>query len=251
MAKQTLLQMVQDILSDSDGDEVNSISDTLEGTQCAKVIRSVYRDIVEEYELQATEVAFQLTASGDNTLPTLMTVPTHISEITEIQYNKTTGTVPEFTTVGWIEPSEFLKRVSNNDSSQSNYQNMTDPDTGFVYSIRNDLAPSCWTSFDGGDTLIFDSFDSDVDTTLQSSKTQCLGRQRFDLTIADTTTVDLPEQQQQLLYNEARELFFELYKDGAPRGVNERARFSRMRMKERQVKFKTPPIDRLPDYGRK
>ena len=65
MAKDTLIELVQDILSDSDGDEINSISDTIEGQQCATVIRRIYQDIIETYDLQGTETAFKLEASGD------------------------------------------------------------------------------------------------------------------------------------------------------------------------------------------
>jgi hypothetical protein len=251
MAKDTLIELVQDILSDSDGDEINSISDTIEGQQCATVIRRIYQDIIETYDLQGTETAFKLEASGDADLPTLMRVPSDISDVYEVRYNTSIDAIPIYTVIPYTTPSDFLTRVANNDSSQPNYQDMIEPEGGFTLSIRNDQAPSMWTSFDGGDTLLFNSFDSDVDSTLQTSKTQCLGRKRFDLVIADTTVIDLPEQLQQLLYNEAREMFFELYKDGAPRAVNERARYSRMKMKERHTKFEAPPIERLPDYGRK
>ena len=42
MAKMTLLAMVQDILNDMDGDEVNSISDTVEAEQVAQIIKTTY-----------------------------------------------------------------------------------------------------------------------------------------------------------------------------------------------------------------
>jgi hypothetical protein len=252
MAKQTLLEMVQDLLSDSDGDEINSISDTIEGQQAATVIRQCYRDIVETYDLQAIEVAFQLSASGTSARPTHMTVPSEIFDITVVRYDtRLDGDPPAYTTIGYVTPEEFLDAVSNNDSTATYYQNVTDPETNFVLSIRNNKAPGMWTSLDGGDTLIFDSFDSDVDSTLQTSKNQCLGRKRNDLTIADTSTIDLPEQLQQLLYNDARELYFDLYKEGAPRKVGEKARYSRMKAKERKTKIATPASLNLPDYGRK
>jgi len=38
MAKKTVLDMVQDILSDMESDEVNSISDTTEALQVAQII---------------------------------------------------------------------------------------------------------------------------------------------------------------------------------------------------------------------
>lgn len=253
MAKPTLLEMVQDILSDIDGDEVNDISDTIEATQVANVIRNTYRSIVEEFDLAAIEVAFQLEASTTSTRPTHMTIPSSIFDVKSIRYDVRTDVTasPRYVEIPYATKAEFLDRTSNNDSDDAEYQNVTDPDSGFVLSIRNNQAPSMWTSLDGGDTIIFDSFDNTVDSAMQSSKTQCLGSKRNDLTLASTSTIDLPETMQQLVYNEAREMCMELYKDGAPRKVNEASRRSKMKAKERRNKIDLSPAPNLPDYGRK
>lgn len=253
MAKPTLLEIVQDLLSDMGADEINSIDDTLESMQVATVVRNAYRSIVEEYDLQAVETAFQLEASGTTARPTHMSVPSAVFQVTSVRYNcaGNGATSPAFRELPYVTPTEFLDLVSNNNSSDATYQNVTDPESNFVLSICNNRAPGVYTSFDGGDTLVFDAFDSAVDATLQASKTQCIGQKRNDLTIADSSLVDLPETMHQLLYNEARELCFELFMDGAPRKVNETARISRMRAKERKNKLRTPARLTLPDYGRK
>jgi len=46
MAKMTVLEIVQDILNDIDGDEVNSIDDTLESEQVAQIVKSTYDAII-------------------------------------------------------------------------------------------------------------------------------------------------------------------------------------------------------------
>lgn len=253
MAKPTLLEIVQDLLSDMDADEVNAISDTLEAMQVATVVRNAYRSIVEEYDLQAVETAFQLTASGTTARPTHMTVPSSVFQVNTVRYNCAGSGAgsPAYREIPYVTPSEFLDLVSNNDSDGATYEDVTDPESNFVLSICNNRAPGVYTSFDGGDTLVFDAYDNTVDSTLQTSKTQCIGQKRNDIAIDDDTLVDLPETMHQLLYNEARELCFELFKDGAPRKVNETARISRMRAKERKNKLKTPARLTLPDYGRK
>lgn len=252
MAKPTLLEMVQEILSDIDGDEVNDIGDTIEATQIATVIRNTYRSIVEEFDLQAIEAAFQLQASGTSTRPTHMSIPSDIFDVKLVRYDtRKSGGTPQYTEMPYVPPKEFLIRTSNNDSASAVYQDVTDPESGFILSIRNNRAPSMWTTLDGGETLIFDSFDSSVDSTLQTSKTQCLGSKRNDLTLASTSVLSLPETMQQLVYNEAREMCMELYKDGAPRKVNEASRRSKMKAKERRNKVDLPPAINLPDYGRK
>lgn len=253
MAKPNLLEYVQGILSDMDADEVSSIADTIEAQQVAHVVRSIYRQVVEEYDLQGNEIGFQLEASGTTTRPTHMMVPTTIFDVAHVAYDvrNSASDAPAFTTIPYATNEEFLQRVSNNDLTAAEYDTVTDPTTGFVFGIRNNRAPSMWTSLDGGETLIFDSYNSAVDSTLQTSKTQCLGRKRLDISITDTAELSLPENLSQLVYNEAREVCFELFKDGAPRVVNERARFSRMKAKERQAKISKPRHMTLPDYGRK
>ena len=114
-----------------------------------------------------------------------------------------------------------------------------------------DTNPSCWTTFDGN-TYIFDSYDNTIDTTLQSSKTQAYGQKSQELTIADTTTVDLPQELYILLRNQARETCFELFKDGAPakiRRMAERARVRANRLKT-STNLGREVHDRV-DYGRK
>lgn len=86
MAEFTLLQMVQNVLSRLDSDEVNSISDTTESMQVANIIQNKYYDILARGELPEHTQLFQLTPSGDSTKPTLMYVPAGVSRIDWIKY---------------------------------------------------------------------------------------------------------------------------------------------------------------------
>ena len=43
----TLLEIVQDILSDMDSDEVNSINDSVESLQVAQIVKTAYYNIVD------------------------------------------------------------------------------------------------------------------------------------------------------------------------------------------------------------
>ena len=47
----TLLDVVQTILAEVDGDAVSSISDTVEATQIATLARTVYAELVTELDL--------------------------------------------------------------------------------------------------------------------------------------------------------------------------------------------------------
>ena len=46
MAKLTVLEIVQNILSDLNSEEVNSISDTIEADQVAEIVKTTYLDLV-------------------------------------------------------------------------------------------------------------------------------------------------------------------------------------------------------------
>jgi len=86
MAELTLLQMTQNILSALDSDEVNSISDTVESMQVARIIQNKYYDLTTRGDLPEQQILLQLEASGDATKPVLMLVPATTSKIEWIKY---------------------------------------------------------------------------------------------------------------------------------------------------------------------
>lgn len=83
---QTVLDMTQTILSALNSDSVNSISDTSESMQVARIIQNKYYDILGRGDLPEQQMLMQLTASGDSTKPVLMTVPSGVLRIDWIKY---------------------------------------------------------------------------------------------------------------------------------------------------------------------
>jgi len=73
--KYTLLELVQNILSSMDSDEVNSIVDTVEAQQVVAIVKTVYNDILTRGELNVQKTLFNLDASTISTKPVLMTKP--------------------------------------------------------------------------------------------------------------------------------------------------------------------------------
>ena len=170
--KMTLLEITQDILNDMDGDEVNSIEDTFEASQVAQIIKSTYFAMLSNRNWPHTRQAIQITPSGDSALPTHMVIQDEIKELCFINYNKikNSETRKVYKPIKWLEPDDFLRVPNRRDNTSSNIDVITDP-TGVELLIKNDLAPTYYTSFD--DTqLVFDSYDAAVDTTLQQSKVQ-------------------------------------------------------------------------------
>jgi len=253
MSRPTLLALTQRILSSMDSDNVNAISDTLEAEQVADVIRETYLDIVDEYDLESEHTVFNLTASGTTARPTHMSLPEGYHSVEWIKYDQrssTSSTVRRYTTIPFAEPADFMERANALDNSASNVDVVADP-SGIEILIRNDANPVCWTTFDGS-TFIFDSYDSSIDSTLQSSKTQAYGQKSQELTISDTAVIDLPQDLYNLLRNQARETCFELFKDGAPpkiRKMAERSRVRASRLKQ-STRLGREVYDRV-DYGRR
>ena len=83
----TLLEMTQDILSDMDSDEVNSINDSVESLQVAQIIKTTYYNIIDGRDYDFLYELFQLDASGTSSRPTHMKLPENIIDLKYIKYN--------------------------------------------------------------------------------------------------------------------------------------------------------------------
>ncbi len=173
--KLTLLDMVQDTLSDMGSDNVTSITDTAESERVAAIFKSTYFKMVEEKNWPHIANVLQLESLSNTSLPSHMRIPANVKRIEEIKYDRRVNVADPVSmgTIELIKPSEFLERLNSRDSTATEIQVVTDP-TGVNLNIRTDVAPTYCTSFDD-DYLIFDSYDSTLESTLITSKTQCLG----------------------------------------------------------------------------
>lgn len=257
--KMTLLEIVQEILSSMDSDEVNSVTDTTEAGQVAMIVRRVYLDLCSRLNLNEHFDFFQLTASGDNDLPTVMYRPDNVDQLIWIKYDKRLlgGDPVDFEDVRYMDLSQFMNRMYMHNTSESNVESSTltiGSDTVTLL-YKNDRHPSYWTSHDDN-TLLFDSYLASLDTTLQKSKTQCYGLlgRTFDIT-DDDYTPDLDAQHFALLVNEAKALAWaELKMTVHARSERESKRqWTRVHRNKRALPSGeyTSEYNTLPNYGRK
>lgn len=204
MAKQTLLEIVQDILSDMSSDAVNTIDDTEESVQVAQIVKSTYNSLLSNRNWPHTKRLIQLTPFGDSTKPTHMTLAENVKEFITVSYNKQKASTTRilYEPTRWKEPDDFLRLTNLNNNDDANITVVTDP-TGVQLLIRNNKQPDFWTSFDDT-TLVFDSYDNDVDSTLQASKTQALAYVTPTFVMSDTYIPDLPEEAFIALIEEAK-----------------------------------------------
>jgi len=253
MAKSTLIEIVQLILSDSDGDEVNNVSDTIESAQCAEVIRSEFTIIADEFDLKMQETMTQLTATSTST-PTRMDRPEGFHSIETCWYDKriTAGADPNFQEVLWMDPERFLAMSFSLNASDSEVETLTLADSGHTLNFRNDRAPTYYTILEGYDEIYFDAYDTDLETNLQASKSLVKGVQRPTLALTNGATPDLPENLMVLLKNRARAMYFDLYKGGTTKEVDKRQRNSEVRSQRKKYITKQTQDERSgPNYGRK
>jgi len=208
MAKQTLLSLTQNILSAMSSDEVNSITDSTEALEVADVIRETFDDLVTNKVIPEHQSLFTLTALGNTSKPTYMEVPSDVDRVDILKYNiiNSGDTQLSYREIKYLTPEDFLDTILSRNSDDSNVQTVTD-DSGVKLLIKNDKDPEYYTSFDDV-TLVFDAFDSAVDSTLQASKTLCFGVKLTTWTHTDAFVPDMPADMFPKLLAEAKSVCF-------------------------------------------
>jgi hypothetical protein len=202
--KLSLLEIVQDILNDIDGDEVNSIDDTFESQQIAQIVKSTYLAMISNRNWPHTKRLISLQASGDDAYPTHVTVQSSIKEMISLNYNKVRDgeTRKRYESVRWADPDDFLRHTNRRNSDADNIDVIVDY-SGVELLIRNDLHPTYYTSFDDS-VIVFDSYDKSVDDTIQESKIQARAYVIPEWVHEDDAIPDLPEEAFPALVEEAK-----------------------------------------------
>ena len=248
MAKMNLLEIVQDIMSDMDSDNVNSINDSVEALQVAQIVKSTYYSIIDGKDYDFLYELFRMTASGTSDRPTHMLLPDDIIDLKYIKYNnKLTASARDlYQVIEYKTPEDFMKLCDERDSTATKVKKVTDP-TGIFINVLNDKQPQYFTSFDDV-TMVFDSYLATLDSTLQQSKTQCHGKRSIVFTIGDTFTPDLPTQMFTYLLAEAKSACFLTLKQMANQKAEQTSIRQRRIMSEEAFRIKNGIT--YPNYGR-
>lgn len=252
MAKRNLLGYVQNILSSMDADSVNSIGDTDEAMQIADIVEEAYFNLLDEFDFKYKNDLFTLHSSSNPNKPTHMRLPDNVQWIETIKYNvrrETEGDITDrYRRISYVEPEEFLGWIQGR-NPQDDFVEKVEDFSGIELFIRNNKSPEYWTSFDD-EWVVFDSWDKEKETTMQSSKTLCFGPKRPSFIKEDSFVPDLPENLVSLLLVEAKSLAMAIFaqetnpvlQDIRTR-LRRNAQINMNRQKGSRIKF--------PDYGRK
>lgn len=249
--KYTLLEMVQTILSSMDSDEVLSINNTVEAQQVARVVRTAYFDIIQRAQLPEHFDLKQLSQTAVST-PVLMMIPDTVAEIKWIKYNYATVDSPDVNMqlLDYLSLEDFLDRQDRLNPSATYVDSMTVGEApNFLFT--NNAPPRYYTTTDDG-RVIFDSYDSAVDSLLLSSKTRAFCRLVIPFSLLDNFIPDLDEDQFPLLLNEAKSLAWAELKQSPHVKAEQVAKrgWTLLQKAKHRVDGLTD-FEKLPSFGRK
>ncbi len=254
MIRYTLKEMTDLILSSIDGDEVDSILDTVESTQVALLIKSVYYDLATDLSLPEHETLFELNATSSAT-PGVLEIPDNVTRMDWFKYdNQTTETHKKYLPVDLCSLQEFLSYQQNLTAGGTNIESMTVSlnSESHDFLIYNDRFPTLYTVI-GDKTIICNAYHSTYDTdNLLKAKTQCHGIVYPTFTMTDAFAVDLDPTQFSLLINRSKvRAFAEIKQAQNVEAAGEARRQSVKVQKFKRRQERLSEITRAPKYGRK
>jgi hypothetical protein len=188
-----------------------------------------------------------LESSGDTAKPTHMKVPDNVDNFKWIQYNTGTALEPIYEEVVYLTPEQFIMRIS--DYQDSNNPLIVQDYSGSYLTVYSDKHPQWYTLFDDVH-VVFDSYDSSVDDTLQESKVRAFGQTIPTWSMTDSFVPDLPAKHfPQLLAEAAQAAMVYWNQTGSP--------VDQMRVRQQYVRHfnnrnrKLGAEDAVLDFGRK
>jgi hypothetical protein len=262
-------------------DEVNSIGDTVESLQVANIIKQKFFDLIARVPLSDLEGLVQLQSSTDPTKPVLMYVPDDVEHIEWLKYfdSDTVGTstsngfvhslnvditssgnsVPSLIPPGYLDVEilsnlDFINMVTDFNPQETNVKsfNYNQGVTGqnYTFYYKTDRTPQYCTILNNK-YVVFDAYDSTVDTTLQTTKTMAWGRKTAQFLMQDSFIPPLNDEQFPLLFNESKlAAFFELKQQPHQLADREVKRGWSEVQKNKSVVNKPTYFDAIPNYGR-
>lgn len=239
--KKPLKDIVDEILSDMDSEGINSISDSVEAQQVASIVERTFYNLIANKVIPENERLLKLTPYSDLDNPVMFLYPENIKKITNVWYWVDDG----YRQVKFVPPEEFLRRT---DRMGDDFIDVLEPTSGTVLKIRDDQNPTFYTSFDDK-TMIFNSLDKTVDTTLQESKIRAFGSVYPDFRIEDTYVPECDANFFSLLINESKSVAMSVLKGVIDPKIDQAAR--RQRFAHQNDRYNTERPNKWNAYARR
>jgi hypothetical protein len=247
--KQPLIEIVQTIMNDIDGDFVNSIADTEESLQVASIVRTTFYELFNRKQWAHSKTINKLQGLSNSEYPTYLKLPENLYHLDELTYDKSrlNDTRLLLQTVKWREPEHFL-RLTNEFNVQNDNVEVKQTLNGVTLKIMNDRPPRYYTTFDD-QHLVLDSYDSEVDSVLQSDKTQAIYYEIPDFLMEDTFIPKLPLEAFPYLIAEATSAASLKVRQMEDAKAEQQAKRQSVRASQRSRRAASGT--RYPDYGRR
>lgn len=249
MAKFTVLYMVQDILNDLNSDPVNSINDTPESLQVAQILQTTYYNLISNRNWPQEKRTFALDSLVDVSKPTYMQMPSGTKELVSVFYDQKRDNADrkKLEPIQYVRPEKFLDQTNSRNELADNVDLVSDFG-GVEIKVRNDIPPNWWTSFDDK-YIVFDSYDSSVESTVQTANSQCTGYIETDFVVDDNFIPPLPDEGFASLLAEAKGQAFSVLRQEINQRVEREAQ--RQRTWDSRKAWTTNGGVGYPNYGRK
>ena len=249
MAKLTLLSMVQDILIYTNSDPVNSINDTPEALQVAQIIKTTYNNLISNRNWPQEKRTFALDNVSDTARPNYLQLPEEVKELISLFYDQRRDALArkKLEVIDYLSPEKFLHMANSLNEENANVDLVTDFG-GAVYPIRNDVPPTYWTSFDD-EYIVFNSYDSSVEATVQNSNSQATGYIEKSFTFSDSFVPELPTEAFASLLAEAKAEAFSVLRQEVNQRVEREAQRQRTWLSRKA--WTAAGGVKYPNYGRK
>jgi hypothetical protein len=247
--KMSLLEMVQDILSDMSGDYINSIGDTEESLQVAQIVKSTYHEMMTRREWPHLDKITTLQSYGDSEHPMFLLLPKNTRRVKWITYNQRTADNPKesYDFVKYLEPPEFVQFTNSRNADNENVT-MFLTNTNVPLRIITDQPPQYWTSFDD-EVVVMDAFVASLEDTLQGQNAQCEVATYADWYDSNDFIPPMPAHLFPALLSEAKSTAFLLIKEVANEKAEQQSRRQQKHLSSQG--WRTAGGVSYPDYGRK
>jgi hypothetical protein len=235
MAKLTLLEMTQNILSALNSDPVSNIDETVESVQVVEIIRESFYELMSSRQWPFLQTLTSLEGLGDTANPTRMRIPEGVNKLLWVKYNKKE--------IFFLTPDDFYAKIRTRLAMTGVIDNQG-------YGLNSD--PTYYTSFDDK-YITFDSRDQLVDNTLQQSKSDVFAIREATFTLSNDWVPDIPEKFFPLLLSEAKAQAFVNLKQQANGREERKAQRHRVMLRGESWRSEAgePKYNRKVNYGRK
>ncbi len=245
--KMTLFDMVDDILSDMDSDAVNSITGSSESLQVARIVKSVFFEMVSRKDWSHLRKTQALLNSADPLLPNRLRMPDNIYKMEYLAYSdKIDNDAPlNMQELIYKYPDDFMEYTNNRVAENDNVTTVVV--NGMKTFIYNDQPPRYYTSFD--DTFIYtDAWVSDITDTLIGEDSQAIVLEIPAWEMVDEFVPDLPAEAFPTFLAEAKSTAFSRIKDEEDAKSEQQARRGNTAMAQRG--WRAHGGVKYPNYGR-